>query len=116
MLQYRFTNTKPLAMPTIFLNYSYEELYKLDRDYAIEKEKLKGRDLKLYDRDIKLFKEKLQQEKEWLMEYVLERTNNIKSFKFCFNKYNGYDIRYKNKTIRTFNYLKSMYIDILLTY
>jgi hypothetical protein len=92
---------------------NFEELYKLDRTYAIEKEKLKGRELDLYDKSINLDKRKYLEKKVYLIKLIIElftEYKKIDNFKFNFNEYNGYYIKYEDFEFTTYNYLGDEYI------
>jgi hypothetical protein len=88
---------------------NFEELYKLDRIYAIEKEGLKGRELELYDKSIVLDKRKYIDKQIYLIKVISEK-KNIHNFKFFFNEYNGYYIKYEDLEYTTYNYLGLDYI------
>ncbi len=118
MLRYETRNQKPLVKQIEFdFGRNYNSLYELDRQFAIEVEKLKGRDLELYDRDIVLHKNKLLQKKLWLFKEAQKCLNVIYkcrkqpiSFKLSFNKFNGYKVEYNGKVFETYNYLFDDYI------
>jgi len=123
MLKYSFTNPQPLAMPFVYLTHNHKELYALDRQWAIHIEKLNERDLKYYDRDVNDVKLKVELQKKNLIGETMKKLNSllkmgkeIKSFKLSLNKYNGYIVEYKDRRVETFNFLRPLYIDILLSY
>ena len=111
-------NKKPLVKQ---INYDFgrnhESLYRLDREWAIKTEKLKGRELVHYDRSIRDQKRKEFQKKIWLMISTQEALNVIYglrkrpvSFKLSFNEFNGYRVEYNGKVFETYNYLFDDYI------
>ena len=124
MLKYEVRNKNPLVKQIDYAwGRNHLSLYKLDREFAIEKEKLTGRDLTLYDRDIELQKRKEWQKKEWLirsaqkyMDKYYEENKELKkkdlvSFKLSFNEFNGYVIEFNGDRFETFNYLFDDYIE-----
>ena len=119
MLKYSNRNHRPLVKQLEFsFGRDYNSLYDLDRVWAIKVEKLKGRDLKLYDRDIELQKNKDFQRKTWVIKtsaLLLEKSlQKTKSFKLSFNEFNGYKIEYNGKSIETYNYLYDDYVQKIL--
>ncbi len=108
-------NRKPLVKQLEFdFGRNYDKLYELDRNWVIEKEKLKGRELDRYDRNIELEKQKQYQKKVWILieakEQLEASTIKNKSFKLSFNEYNGYRIEYNGKVYETYNFLFDEYV------
>ncbi len=118
MLKYETRTHRPLVKQLEFdFGRNYESLYQLDRQYAIEVEKLKGRDLELYDRDIVLNKNKQFQKKLWLIQKAAGATKYLEgsiSFKLSFNEFNGYKVEYNGKVFETYNYLFDDYLQKIL--
>ncbi len=120
MLKYETRTHRPLVKQIAYdFGRNHQSLYELDRQFAIQEEKLKGRDLELYDRDIKYQKLKEEQKKEWLIKAAAIASKQLElpfSFKLSFNKFNGYKVEYNGKVFETYNYLFDDYIQNLLNY
>lgn len=94
-------------------NRNYQSLYDLDRQYAIQYEKLKGRELDHYDKEIKYDKMKNEHKKQLLIIEAAKASKLLElpiSFKLTFNEFNGYKIEYNGKVFETYNYLFDDYI------
>ena len=125
MLKYSFQINKKLRKPIYFIGANEERLYQLDRQYAIEKEKLKGRDLDLYDKEMTELRRNNWTKKEWLMRECADLTESFKyrktkylkrkikrnlKVKFHLNEYNGYVIQVNKERYETFNNLTNEYM------
>lgn len=121
MLKNCFTNSLPLIKPKQYLTNTHNDLYDMDREWAISVEKLSKRDLRLYDKDIVDVRRYTEENKSKLIVFtqkklkiLLDLDKDISSFKLSFNEYNGYIVEFKDKKIETYNYLNYLYINIIL--